>query len=80
MVLLQNCFLKYFWKQLGNFIVRSINYGYTKGELSVTQKQGIIPCIPKGDKPKHFIRKWRPISLLNITYKIASGPIELKQF
>ena len=43
-------FFKVFWKQLGNFIVRSINYGYQKGELSVTQKQGIITCIPKEGK------------------------------
>ena len=41
-----------FWKQLGNFIVRSLNYGYASGELSITQKEGIIVCIPKDNKPK----------------------------
>ena len=39
-------FFKVFWKQIGNFIVRSINFGDTKGELSVTQKQGAIISIP----------------------------------
>ena len=68
-------FFKYFWKQLGNFLVRSINTGYVNGSLSVTQRQGVIICIPKQGKPKHFIENWRPISLLNITYKIASGTI-----
>ena len=33
-------FFKVFWKQIGNFVLRSLNYGYMKGELSVTQKQG----------------------------------------
>ena len=68
-------FFKSFWKQLGTFIVRSINTGYFKGQLSITQRQGIIICIPKPEKPKHFIENWRPISLLNIIYKIASGTI-----
>jgi len=68
-------FFKCFWKQLGHFIIRAINCGYEKGELSVTQKEGIIICIPKGDKPRQFIKNWRPITLLNTIYKIASGVI-----
>ena len=47
-------FFKTFWKQIGAFVVRSINYAYQEGHLSVTQKQGIITCLPKGDKPRHF--------------------------
>ena len=47
-------FFKVFWKTLGPFIVRSLNYGYTTGELSITQKEGIIVCIPKENKPKQF--------------------------
>ena len=68
-------FFKTFWKQIGAFVVRSINYAYQEGHLSVTQKQGIITCLPKGDKPRHFLKNWRPISLLNTVYKIASGSI-----
>ena len=68
-------FFKVFWKQLGNFVLRSLNYGYTKGELSVTQKQGLITCIPKENKPKQFLKNWRPLTLLDTVYKIASGTI-----
>lgn len=39
------------------------------GQLSVTQKQGIITCIPKVRKSKFYIQKWRSISLLNVVYK-----------
>ena len=35
-------------------MVRSLNYGYKVRELSVTQKQGIITCIPKDGKSKFF--------------------------
>ena len=44
-------------------------------EMSVTQKQGIIICIPKEDKPKPLLKNWRPVALLNTAYKIASACI-----
>ena len=68
-------FFKIFWKKMGHFVVRSINYGFSKGELSITQREGIITCIPKDNKPRHFVKNFRPISLLNCVYKIASGVI-----
>ena len=65
-------FLKCFWKQLGPFVVRALNKAFEDGELSTTQKEGIITCIPKGDIPRDNIKNWRPISLLNVIYKIGS--------
>ena len=43
-------FFKFFWKDLGVYLVRSINYGLQAGKLSTTQTQGLITCIPKGQK------------------------------
>ena len=68
-------FFKMFWADLGHFIVRSINYSYINKEMSHVQKLGLITCIPKQDKPKQFLKNWRPITLLNCTYKIATGCI-----
>ena len=65
-------FFKFFWKELGGFLVRSLNSGYAKERLSCSQKQGIITLIPKGKKAKEYIQNWRPISLLNTTFKILS--------
>ena len=45
------------------------------GIFQLHKKQGIITCLPKGDKPRYFLKNWRPISLLNTVYKIASGSI-----
>lgn len=68
-------FFKFFWKQIGPFVVRALNEAYRDGELSTTQKEGVITCIPKEDKPKEFVKNWRPISLLNVIYKIGSSCI-----
>ena len=68
-------FFKVFWRRIGHFVIRALNFAFRKGELSNVQKEGIITCIPKGDKPREFIKNWRPISLLNVVYKIGSSCI-----
>ena len=66
-------FYKAFFPDIGVFLVRSLNEAFGIGELSVTQYQGVITCIPKEGKPKQFIKNWRPISLLNVSYKLLSA-------
>ena len=66
-------FYKIFWKDLKPLVCKSINEAFAKGELSITQKQGVITLLPKGDKPREFIKNWRPITLLNVDYKLLSG-------
>ena len=66
-------FTNFFWPDLGTYVVNSLNEAFDKGELSVTQKQGIITQLPKGDKPREFLKNWRPISLLNVDYKLLAG-------
>ena len=56
-------------------MIRSVNLGCDSDSLSHTQKQGIISILPKGDKPREFLKNWRPISLLNNSYKIISSCI-----
>ena len=68
-------FFKFFWKDIGGFVVRSINEGFKRGEMSITQKEGIIVCLPKEEKPREYLKNWRPISLLNVAYKIGSACI-----
>ena len=43
--------------------------------MSIIQRRGVITCIPKENKPRRFLKNWRPITLLNTVYKIASACI-----
>ena len=43
--------------------------------MSVTQRQGVSTYIPKEGKDKQYLKNWRPITLLNTMYKIASSCI-----
>ncbi len=66
-------FFKFFWNDIGIFVLRSFNYALHTGSLSITQKRGIITCIPKGEKPRQFMKNWRPITLLCVDYKLLSA-------
>ena len=68
-------FLKVFWGKLKFFITNGINNCYVKGVLSTSMRQSMIICLPKGDKDRKFVKNWRPISLLTVIYKLASGSI-----
>lgn len=68
-------FFKLFWKDLGYFLLRAINASFIKEELPDSLKRGVITCLPKGNKDKLLLKNWRPISLLNTSYKLASSCI-----
>lgn len=68
-------FYKFFGKDIGKLVFNSLSYAHCQSNSSYTQKQGIITFIPKGNKPREYIKNWRPISLLNTSYKIWSGCI-----
>ena len=65
-------FYKIFWTDIKHYFVNSINFSYNSGQLTQLQKQGIISLIPKKDKELTNLNNWRPITLLNIDYKIAT--------
>ena len=68
-------FYLHFWSILGEERVESFNYALAHGHLNITQRQGIIKVAPKKRKNKLYLENWRPISLLNIDYKIISKTI-----
>ena len=65
-------FYKFFWGQIKEIVIQSLNYAYSTGDLSIEQKRGIISLIPKKDKDRMLLKNWRPITLLNVDYKIAA--------
>ena len=70
-------FLKVFWRKLKVKVTNAINCCFEKGQLSTSLRQSIITCIPKGNKDRKFVKNWRPISLLCVTYKVASAAMAI---
>ena len=65
-------FYKVFWKELKIFFYRMAVESYEKGELPLSMREGILTLIPKPHKPRDEIKSYRPITLLNSSYKILA--------
>ena len=61
-----------FWLHIGEFLVEALNEAYERGSLSISQKQGVITLIQKDGKNPLYIKNYKPITLLNVDYKILS--------
>ena len=68
-------FYRYFWNAVGKFMVESFNYAFQQGSLSISQREGIISLISKKNKNVEYLTNWRPVTLLNVDYKIATKTI-----
>ena len=71
-------FYKKFWPKLETVLIDSLNFSFEQGELSVTQRQAVITLIEKQGKDRNLIKNWRPISLLNVDYKILTKVLALR--
>ncbi len=59
------------WRFMAEDLHEVINNAYLRGEMSDSQKTAVVTIIPKtGDT--RSLKNWRPISLLNIDYKIIA--------
>jgi exonuclease III len=65
-------FYKQFFCLFAEQFVQFIHYCYKSGELSPSQKHGIITLLCKDPEKTEILGNWRPISLLNVDYKIIS--------
>ena len=68
-------FYKVFWNDIGEILIKAHNYSYDTGNLSISQRRGIVKLIPKNDADLTSIKNWRPKILLNCDYKIASKAV-----
>ena len=63
-----------FWSVLGPDLVSVLNSAFSAGVLSRSQHRGVITLsFKKGDRLDPC--NWRPITLLNVDYKIASRTV-----
>ena len=68
-------FYKIFWHDVKPYHIKSINNSFLNDHLTTLQKQNILPLIPKYGKDLTQLPNGRPLSLLNIDYKIATKAI-----
>ena len=59
-------FYKFIRKDLKTYRSKAINQIFIQQQLPVSQRLGVISCLPKGDKPRQFLKNWPPITLLNV--------------
>ncbi len=71
-------FYKFFWQDITTLVVNSLNMALRKGEMSSTQKHGLITLLPKKGKDILYLKNWRPITLLNVDYKLAAKCIAVR--
>jgi len=66
-------FLKFFWIDIRDIVIKSFNESFKTGSLSFTQTSAILTLIHKGkDLPRNKLQNWRPISLTNSDYKLLA--------
>ena len=68
-------FYCFFWPDISKEMTDSFNYAFQPGTRSITQRRGVMSLIPKKNKDKTSLENLRPISLLNVDYKILTKTI-----
>ena len=64
-------FYKSFWQVIGDDLVEMLNFCFARGLLSESMRIAILSLIHKKNDPCS-LKNWRPISLLNVDYKIGT--------
>ena len=65
-------FYRHFWPIINRHLYNSILCSIELGELSEEQRRGIVTLLPKAGKDLKHVKNWRPISILNVDYKIIA--------
>ena len=64
-------FYRMFWEDVKVYVFNSYKYSLDNGNLSITQKRGVISLLPKKNDLL-LLKNWRPLTLLNVDYKILA--------
>ena len=69
------CFFRYFWKKIGPFLYRAFMSGIPNNKTLISHREGVITMIPKAGSSLDGVKGWRPITLLNVDFKIISAAV-----
>ena len=65
-------FYIHFWNVIKDDLLDCYKFCFQAGRMSTSQRQGLIKLIPKKLRNLLLITNWRPITLLNVDYKILT--------
>ena len=65
-------FYVHFWDLVKEDLLNCLSHSFLVGKMSLSQRQGLIHLLPKMKRNLAFISNWRPITLLNVDYKILA--------
>ena len=60
---------------IGIHLLNSFNEDFSKGQLSISERRGVICLIPKDDSCLIELSNWRLLTPLNVDYKILAKVI-----
>ena len=63
-------FYETFWEEVKQPFMNLLSQIKVSKKLVTFQRQSVIKLLEKKDKDKRLITSWRPVSLLNVDYKI----------
>ena len=63
-------FYRQFWPVIGDLVFNSIMHAQKEGHFTIEQRRGIIKLLPKPRRDPRYIKNIRPITLLNVDYKL----------
>ena len=64
-----------FWSNIQQLLYDNYMYAFKKGELNDSARRGVLTLIPKKDKNLVILKNWRPLTMLNLDYKILAKTI-----
>ena len=71
-------FYEVFWPLIGDMVFASLQYAWSQGSMSISQRRGLIRLLPKANKNLFQVGNWRPITLLNVDFKILTKSLALR--
>ena len=71
-------FFQFFWSKIRWLYLDTINHAKKIGKLHLSARRGIISLIPKRGKNPNYLKHWRPLTMLNLSYKILAKVLAMR--